>query len=55
MRKGVDFLIDIIPKVLQHYPNAHFIIGGDGEKVPILKELIKKYNIGDSVELLGGL
>jgi phosphatidylinositol glycan class A protein len=55
MRKGVDFLVDIIPEVLSVYPNAYFIIGGDGEKVPLLKELIKKYNLADSVELLGGL
>jgi phosphatidylinositol N-acetylglucosaminyltransferase subunit A len=55
MRKGIDFLIDIIPEVLSVYPNAHFIIGGDGEKTQLLKELISKYNLGDSVELLGGL
>lgn len=36
-RKGVDFLIDIIPEVLAKCPNAHFIIGGDGDKTPLLK------------------
>lgn len=40
MRKGVDFLVDIIPRVLEDVPNAHFIIGGDGDKTPLLKELI---------------
>lgn len=45
MKKGIDFLIDIIPIVLDRYPNAYFIIGGDGEKISILKELIKKYGL----------
>jgi hypothetical protein len=36
MRKGIDFLIDIIPTVLEKFPSAYFIIGGDGEKTQIL-------------------
>ena len=27
MRKGIDFLVDIIPEVVALYPNAFFIIG----------------------------
>ena len=54
-RKGVDFLIDIIPEVLNKCPNAHFIIGGDGDKTPLLKELVKKYGYENSVELVGAL
>jgi phosphatidylinositol glycan class A protein len=54
-RKGVDFLIDIIPEVLNKCPNAHFIIGGDGDKTPLLKELVKKYGYEDCVELVGAL
>ena len=37
MRKGIDFLVDIIPEVLAVHPNAHFIIGGDGEKYELLE------------------
>jgi phosphatidylinositol glycan class A protein len=55
LRKGVDLLVDIIPEVLRKYPNVHFIIGGDGPKMNILKEMCDKYNIGDKVELLGSL
>lgn len=54
-RKGVDFLIDIIPEVLNKCPNAHFIIGGDGDKTPLLKELVKKNGYENSVELVGAL
>lgn len=37
MRKGIDFLVDIIPEVVALYPNAYFIIGGDGEKTELLE------------------
>lgn len=33
----------------------HFIIGGDGEGMVKLEQLIEKHNIHDRVELLGGL
>lgn len=32
-RKGVDLLIDIIPEIIKKYPEAYFIIGGDGPKL----------------------
>lgn len=54
-RKGIDLLIDIIPKILEKYSNAYFIIGGDGEKTDILKRLIKIHQFEDCVELLGGI
>jgi phosphatidylinositol glycan class A protein len=55
LRKGVDLLVDVIPEILRKYPNVHFIIGGDGPKMTILKEMRDKYNISDKVELLGSL
>ena len=54
-RKGVDLLVDIIPEILRKYSNIHFIIGGDGPKMNLLKEMRDKYNIADKVELLGSL
>lgn len=54
-RKGVDLLVMIIPEIIRLHPNVHFIIGGDGPKMPLLKEMIDKYNISDKVELLGFL
>jgi phosphatidylinositol glycan class A protein len=35
-RKGVDLLIDIIPEIIRKYPEVYFIIGGDGDKLPLL-------------------
>ena len=54
-RKGVDLLVDVIPEVLRKWPNAHFIVGGDGPKMKLLQEMRQKYNITDKVELLGAL
>ncbi len=44
-RKGTDLLVDIIPEILRKYPNVYFIIGGDGPKMNLLKEMNDKYNI----------
>lgn len=54
-RKGVDLLIPIIPKILAANKNVHFIIGGDGDGMANLQQLIQRHNISDRVELLGGL
>jgi len=54
-RKGIDLLIDIIPKIIEKYKTAYFIIGGDGEKTDIIKKLIKIHSLEDSVELLGAI
>lgn len=54
-RKGVDLLIGIIPDIIKKYKNVNFIIGGDGDKMFLMKQLIQKYEIYDRIELLGGL
>ena len=55
-RKGVDLLIGIIPKIVAHYDNVNFIIGGfqggDGDGMIYLKMLIEKHNLHGRVELL---
>lgn len=47
--------MDIIPEILRKYNNVHFIIGGDGPKMILLREMRDKFNIADKVELLGSL
>lgn len=42
-RKGVDLLIGIIPDICARFPNVNFIIGGDGDKMQLLKDLVRKY------------
>lgn len=48
-------LVDVIPEILRKHDNIHFIIGGDGPKMILLREMRDKYNIADKVELLGSL
>ena len=45
----------IIPEIIRRHSNVHFIIGGDGPKMGLLREMRDKYNIADKVELLGAL
>lgn len=54
-RKGVDLLIGLIPRILDQFDNVKFIIGGGGDKMDILRQMVKSYNIQDKVELLGML
>lgn len=44
-RKGVDLLVDVIPTVCKSFPEAYFIIGGDGPKRGVIEETIKKHNL----------
>jgi len=36
LRKGIDLLVDILPKILRRHPEVRFRIGGDGNKRGIL-------------------
>lgn len=54
-RKGVDLLVDIIPAIIRKHSNVHFIIGGDGPKLPLLKSMQDRYNLGGRMELLGSI
>ena len=44
-RKGVDLLVDVIPAVCKKFPEAYFIIGGDGPKRGVIEETVKKHNL----------
>eukprot|EP01017_Pseudomicrothorax_dubius_P037524 TRINITY_DN5511_c0_g1_i1.p1 TRINITY_DN5511_c0_g1~~TRINITY_DN5511_c0_g1_i1.p1 ORF type:complete len:369 (+),score=38.85 TRINITY_DN5511_c0_g1_i1:86-1192(+) len=54
-RKGTDILVDVIPQICKKYPEAYFIIGGDGPKRKILDSMIEKHGLRDRVELLGAI
>ncbi len=51
-RKGVDYLLRAIPKVLETV-QAEFIITGDGDQRPLLDELRDKLQLHDHVKFLG--
>jgi phosphatidylinositol alpha-1,6-mannosyltransferase len=54
-RKGHSKVLQIMPKLLQKYPNLHYIIIGDGVQKQALQDLAKKLNIESNVDFLGTL
>ncbi len=51
-RKGVEYLLRAVPRVLAHRP-ARFIITGDGDQRERLESLAASHGLGDAVEFLG--
>lgn len=51
-RKGIYDLLDVIPSVIEKYPNVKFNIGGDGE-IENVRKIIEKRQIERNVEILG--
>ena len=54
-RKGVDLLVDIISKCCKLLPNVDFIIGGDGNKLLNLQEMVERERLQDRVIFLGAV
>jgi len=54
-RKGLDLVVEVIPRICERFPNVHFIIGGDGNKRILVEEMREKYGLHDRVELLGAV
>mmetsp|Transcript_512 Transcript_512/g.527 ORF Transcript_512/g.527 Transcript_512/m.527 type:complete len:301 (+) Transcript_512:514-1416(+) len=55
-RKGADFLVDIIPAMLEKYPTQlKFLIGGGGSKMAVIKNMVEKRELTDKVTLLGAI
>lgn len=44
-RKGIDLLVDVIPEICKRFPEAYFIIGGDGPKSKVLEDMIRKHSL----------
>lgn len=54
-RKGVDLLVGIIPEVAKQLPQVDFIVGGDGNKMLDLQEMVEREQLQDRVEFLGAV
>ena len=54
-RKGVDLLINVIPRACARMPNVRFLIGGDGPKRVLLEEMRERHRLQHRVELLGAV
>ena len=54
-RKGVDLLVGIIPKICDLLPQVDFIVGGDGNKLLNLQEMVEREHVQDRVTFLGAV
>lgn len=54
-KKGVGYLVDSMPTVLDRYPKAKLLIIGDGELGDELKSQVKSLGINECIEFVGGV
>lgn len=48
-------MIEVIPAICAEYPNAQFIIGGDGPMRVVIEEMREQYRLQERVQLLGAV
>lgn len=54
-RKGVDLLVGIIPQICDMLPQVDFIVGGDGNKLLNLQEIVEREHLQDRITFLGAV
>jgi glycosyltransferase involved in cell wall biosynthesis len=52
-QKGHDYLIPIIPTIINKFPEVQFVWVGDGDRQKYLTELLKEYRVAEKVTFLG--
>jgi colanic acid/amylovoran biosynthesis glycosyltransferase len=52
-KKGLEYALEAVAKIVKKYPRIHFTIVGKGRLQASLEQLIKKLKIGDYVTLFG--
>ncbi|MEA3272402.1 MAG: glycosyltransferase family 4 protein, partial [Patescibacteria group bacterium] len=52
-RKGIDKVIEAMPKILKELPNAVYMIVGDGPLKKELREIVKEKKLGDKIIFCG--
>lgn len=51
--RGLDVLLNSVPKIIKKIPNAKFILLGDGPEMQKLKDIVKKQNLESNVIFKG--
>lgn len=51
--RGLDILLEAIPKIIKKIPDAKFVLIGSGSELEKLKEAVSKNNLESSVEFKG--
>ena len=53
-QKGLDILLESFPGVLSRFPTAQLVVlGRDGNQTPLLRSMLERLSLYDSVRLLG--
>jgi glycosyltransferase involved in cell wall biosynthesis len=52
-QKGPDILVNTIPGLVEHRPEAKFVFVGDGDMLPGLRERVADMGVADATRLLG--
>lgn len=51
--KGYDTVIRALPPILKQVPDAVYVLAGDGDDLPRIRDLVRSMNFGDAVRLPG--
>ena len=51
--KGPDLLVQAMPKVLAHFPNARLVLAGKGSYTPQLIDMIQQAGLEENIQLVG--
>ena len=52
-RKGQDFLIESMPKILEQVPDAHLLLVGQGPYRQHLEKLVTKHSLQNNISFIG--
>lgn len=52
-RKGIQYVLDAMPRILEAIPTVRYVIAGDGEYAPRLKQQILERGLQSAVTMLG--
>ena len=53
--KGFDTVIRALPEVLRSFPNARYVVAGEGDDIGRLKRLAREAGVEERVEFTGGI
>jgi phosphatidyl-myo-inositol dimannoside synthase len=54
-KKGIDRIIELMPRLTKRFPGLLYVVGGEGEDAPRLERLAIQYGVADKVIFLGSL
>lgn len=54
-KKGLRFLIEAMPEILEKHPDAELRVAGDGQELNVIKKLATKLGVASRIHFLGAL